>query len=206
MTDINKAHEEAQKENEKREEEKKIKREFLLNKDISAVSVEPVIKGILEINAYDAEQEEKDSSYVRKPIKLIIDSYGGSIYCGNALISVIDSSETPIHGYCYGKAMSMGFMIFSACHYRYAHPLATLMYHDGGTTMRGMTEEIQLDIDQLRRLIKHGDRFLLANTGLTESKLEEVKRLRINWYMFAEEAMQYGIVDEIIQSKRNRKK
>src|SRR5437868_3684521 len=143
----------------KKEEPKKDfkKREFLLNKNISAESVEPIIKGILEMNEYDDEQQEKDPLFVRKPIKLIVDSFGGDIYSGNALVGVIDSSKTPVHGYCYGKAMSMGFMIFAICHYRYAHQIATLMYHDGGTIARGTTEEIQLDVDQLRRLVEHGD-------------------------------------------------
>lgn len=179
-------------------------REFLLNKNITAESLDAIIKGILEINRHDEKQEEKDSDYVRKPIKLVVDSFGGDMYSGNALIGVIDTSETPIHGYCYGKVMSQGFMIYASCHYRYAHPIATFMYHDGGTTVKGMTEEMQLDIDQLRRLTAHGDRFLLETTNLTKEKLDEVKKGRYNWYLFAEEALEYGIVDELIPSKRNK--
>lgn len=180
-------------------------REFLLNKHISAENVEKIIKGILEINRYDDKQQEKDSTYERKPIKLIIDSFGGSIHCGNALAGIIDTSETPVHGYCYGKAMSQGFMIFAICHYRYAHPIATFMYHDGGSTYKGLTEQIQLDIDELRRLVAIGDKFLVRDTKLTMEKLEEVKKLRLNWYMDAEEALKWGIVDELLESKRNKK-
>lgn len=180
-------------------------REFLLNKVITAESVDAVIKGILEINRYDEKQEAEKEDYVRKPIKLIVDSFGGDMYSGNALIGVIDTSVTPVHGYCYGKAMSQAFMIYASCHYRYAHPIATFMYHDGGSTFKGMTEEIQLDVDQLRKLTAHGDKFLLETTKLTKAKLDKVKKLRVNWYMFADEALEHGVVDEILPSKRNRK-
>lgn len=187
---------------EEKKDNKKPKREFLLNKNVSAESVEPIIKGILEVNEYDREQKEKDENYVPKPIRLVVDSYGGDIYSGNALVAIIDSSETPVWGYCYGKAMSMGFMIYNACHKRFAHMLACLMYHDAGSVTRGFVEEMQMDIDQVRKLIRHGDTLLLANTKLTRERLDEVKKTRTNWYMFADEAMQYGVVHEIIKSTR----
>ena len=179
-------------------------REFLLNKHISADNVEKIIKGILEINRYDDKERKKDHTYIRKPIKLIIDSFGGSIHCGNALAGIIDTSETPVHGYCYGKAMSQAFMIFAICHKRFAHPIATFMYHDGGSTFRGLTEQIQLDIDELRRLVAIGDEFLVRDTKLTKEKLEKIKKSRLNWYMDAKEALEWGIVDEILESKRNK--
>src|SRR5205085_12491300 len=135
-------------------------------------------------------------------IKLIVDSYGGDIYSGNTLVALIDSSVTPVHTYCYGKAMSMGFMIYNAGHKRFAHMLATFMYHDAGSVTRGLVEEMQMDIDQIRRLVKHGDTLLLANTKLTRERLDEVKKTRTNWYMFTDEAVQYGIVHEIIKSTR----
>jgi ATP-dependent Clp protease protease subunit len=100
-------------------------REFLLNKNVSSDSVEAIVKGIFEINRYDDKQEEIDSAYVRRPIKITVDSFGGSIYCGLLLVNAIENSDTPIHGYCYSKAMSMGFITFVVCHKRFASPNAT---------------------------------------------------------------------------------
>lgn len=179
-------------------------REFLINKNITAENVEAIIKGILEINRYDEKQEEKNSNYIRKPIKVIVDSYGGHIYCGTALIGIIDSSETPVHTYCYGKAMSMGFAIFASGHKRFAHRLATFMYHDAGSAYGGTTEQIRQDIAQLQNWVDHMEEYILSLTNLPRRKLEEVRRMKQDWFMFAEEAMSYGLVDELIESKRNK--
>lgn len=180
------------------------KREFILNKNVTAESVQPIIEGINEINRFDAEQEAKDSSYVRKPIKLIVDSYGGSIYCGNALVNTIDTSETPVHGYCLGKAMSMGFAIFVACHKRFAHKNASLMYHDAGTAEKGTLEEIQIGIDQVKKVVKIMDAMIVEYTNIPKTKLDRVKKSRKNWYMFATEAFELGVVDELIKSTREK--
>lgn len=199
MTTENKEKEDIK--NDIKKEDKK-KREFLLNKEISAESVESIILGILEVNKFDEEKEKDDSNYKREPIKLIVDSYGGSIYCGNTLISIIDTSKTPVHTYCYGKAMSQGLMIYASGHKRFAHPLACFMYHDGGSVYKGTTEEIQLSVEQLRKLTKMCDKYLVETTNLTQEKLDEVKNARLNWYFFAEEALEYGVVDELLNSTR----
>lgn len=177
-------------------------REFLLNKHVSADSVEAIVKGIFEINRYDTKQEENDSTYVRKPIKLTIDSFGGSIYCGMLLVNAIENSDTPIHGYCYGKAMSMGFIIFMVCHYRYASPDATLMYHDAGTSLGDTIEGIQQSIDQTKRVVKRMDGLITAYTNIPQTKLDKVKKLKQNWYIFGDEAVELGLVDELLVSKR----
>lgn len=181
-------------------------REFLLNKNVSADSVEKIVKGILEINRYDEKQELENEDYIRKPIKVIIDSYGGSIYCGLLLINVIENSETPVHGYCYSKAMSMGLAIFTACHRRFASPLATLMYHDAGTTLGDTVEGIQQGIDQLKRVVKRLDAMIVEYTNgkVTQRQLDKIKREKKNWYIFGDDAVELGLVDELLESKRNK--
>lgn len=181
-----------------------VKREFILNKQVTAESVQPIIEGINEVNRFDDEQEANDPTYVRKPIKLIVDTYGGSIYDGNTLINTIDTSKTPVHGYCYGKAMSMGFAIFVVCHERYAHKRASLMYHDGGTSEKGTLGEIQIAIDQIKKMVKANDEMIVEYTKIPKSKLDRVKRERKNWYMFATDALELGVVDGLIESTRNK--
>lgn len=180
------------------------KREFLLNKNVSAESVQNIIEGINEINRYDVEQESKDSDYIRKPIKVIVDSYGGSIYCGLALVNTIDTSETPIHTYCFGKAMSMGFAIFNAGHKRFAHKNAYFMYHDAGTTERDTIEGIQQSIDQIKKVVKALDEMIVEYTDIPMATLNRYKKRKENWYMNGVEAMELGLVDELVMSTRSK--
>lgn len=180
------------------------KREFILNKTVSAESVQPIIVGINEINAHDNEQQEKDPNYVRKPIKLIIDSFGGSIYCGFALANTVDTSETPVHTYCLGKAMSMGFLIFVVGHKRFAHPNATLMYHDAGTSLGDTVEGIQQSLNQTKKIVRAGDNMITNYTNIKQTKLDRIKREKKNWYMFATEGFELGVVDELLVSTRKK--
>jgi ATP-dependent Clp protease, protease subunit len=179
-------------------------REFLLNKNVSAESVEKIVKGIFEINRYDDKQEEEDENYIRKPIKIVVDSFGGSIYCGMLLVNAIENSETPIHTYCYSKAMSMGFITFAVGHKRFASPNATLMYHDAGTTLGDTIEGIQQSIDQTKRVVKRMDGLITSYTNIPQTKLDKVKKMKQNWYIFGDDAVELGLVDELLESKRNK--
>ena len=77
----------------------------------------------------DDEKDEKEKDYNREPIKLYINSYGGSIYDMWGLIDVILNSKTPIYTYCTGYAMSAAFKIFLAGHKRYCYKHSIFMYH-----------------------------------------------------------------------------
>jgi ATP-dependent Clp protease protease subunit len=178
------------------------KRDFILNDDVSASSIKDIIMGILEINRYDEEQLEKNEKYVRRPINLIVNTYGGSIYDGFALVSVMDTSKTPVHTYCYGKAMSMGFLIFAIGHKRFAHPLATFMYHNGAVGMHDDYKGLEYGLEQGKSIVAMGDRYITSITNITQEKLDHYKERRQNWYMFAEEAFEYGLVDELLTSAR----
>lgn len=179
-------------------------REFLLNKNVSAESVESIVKGIFEINRYDEKQELENKDYVRRPIKITIDSYGGNIYCGLLLVNAIENSDTPIHTYCYSKAMSMGFMVFVVGHKRFASPIATLMYHDAGTSLGGTMEDIQQGVDQINKVVKRMDGMITAYTNIPQTKLDKIKKMKQNWYIFGDDAIELGIVDELLESKRNK--
>ncbi|MGD1416520.1 ClpP family protease [Bacillus stercoris] len=181
---------------------KDVKREFMLNKDVSAESVQPIIEGINAVNNHDKEQEERNPDYVRKPIKLIVDSLGGYIYDGFTLANTIDTSETPVHTYCLGKAMSMGFLLFVVGHKRFVAESATLLYHDGGTTLAGTFETIKQDLERNIRLRERGNDFIVRYTNIPRSRLEEVVLMKQDWDITGAEALKLGVADEIIPSTR----
>jgi ATP-dependent Clp protease protease subunit len=178
------------------------KREFLLNENVSATSVKSIILGINDINRYDDEQQEADENYVRKPIKLIVDSFGGIMYDGFALANLIDTSKTPVHTYCYGKAMSMGLVIFLSGHKRIMHPFATLMYHDASNVVSGTMEEIDQSVNQTKRLVKVVDYLITSTSKVEQKKLNRIKREVKNWYLFGDEAFELGLADELLKSTK----
>jgi ATP-dependent Clp protease, protease subunit len=186
------------------ESAEKRNREFILNENVSASTVKDIIMGIIEINRLDAEAKAEAESYEAKPIKVIVNTYGGSVYDGFALTAVIDTSETPVYTYLYGKAMSMGFIIFASGHKRFAHPLATLMYHQVANTLHGKTNEIEEGTTQMRKLQKTYDDYILTVSNVPKTKMDSTKRKKTEWYIPASEAIEYGLVDELLTSTRNK--
>lgn len=82
------------------------KRDLLLSDRISQSTVKDIIKDIFEINFDDDEKEEIYKGWERTPIRLFINSYGGNVYDGLALIDVIKRSKTPVHTVCIGSCMT----------------------------------------------------------------------------------------------------
>lgn len=173
-------------------------RNIVLSSDITASSVADIIESILDINTLDDELEEDLQDYHREPIKLIINSFGGSVYDGFALIAAIEHSKTPIHGYCYGSAMSMGFIIYISTHVRYAHKTSTLMYHEISDMFWGNITGAKQNLKECERLQKVYDDYVLGRTKIPVDKMDEYKARKEDWYMSAQEAAKYKIIHKII--------
>ena len=181
-----------------------LKRDFILNENVTESSVKDIITGILAVNKHDAKKSKEDPNYVVEPITLVVGSYGGSVYDGLGLVSVIDSSETPVHTYCYSKAMSMGFIIFASGHKRFAHPLAFFMYHEVSSVLGGSGTDIKKGTKQLDVLMETYDSYILETTNVPKHRMDETKQRNEDWYIPATEALHYNLVDELLVSKRKR--
>lgn len=181
-----------------------IKRDFILNGNVTESYVESIVNGILAVNRHDDKKQKEDPNYVREPIHLVVSSFGGSAYDGFGLTAVMDSSETPVYTYCYSKAMSAGLVIFSAGHKRFAHPLARFMYHEVATGLHGKLTQLKDDMDEIQSLQDTYDGYLLSVSNLPKHIMDEKNKCRSDWYFSATEAFHYGLVDELITSKRNK--
>lgn len=174
-------------------------RSIILSDDIDNETVEEIMQFILDANAYDEDFENQIRDYERKPIKLIVNSYGGSMYDGFALVGVIENSTTPIYTYCYGSAMSMALPIFASGHTRFMSKYATLMYHEALTTHIDMKFSlIKDDMEECSRLLKQYDEYLISHSIITQKQLDDVKKARRDWYITPNEALKHEIIDEII--------
>ena len=160
--------------------------------DIETEVVNEIIHSIYEINEEDVKKEKAD------PIKLIINSSGGEIYSGLALIDVINTSLTPIHTICHGAAMSMGLIIFAAGHHRTASPNATFMYHEAMYGLEGKTAYHKQEMKEANRIDKLCDDYLISRTKLTQKIMDNVKNTQAEWYFDAKTALKYNVVNEIL--------
>lgn len=160
--------------------------------DIETENVNDLIYAIYEINEEDVKKQTAE------PIKLIINSSGGEIYSGLALIDVISTSLTPVHTICHGAAMSMGLIIFVAGHHRTSSPNATFMYHEAMYDVEGKMAYHKQEIKEANRIDKICDDYLMSRTKLTSKLLEDVKNKQSEWYFDAKIALKYGVVNEIL--------
>ena len=174
-------------------------RTIILSCYVDEDSAYDIIELIAFINDFDEQEEENRKDYERKPIKLIVNSFGGSVYDGFAIIAAIDLSKTPIHTYCYGSAMSMALLIFVAGHYRYAHNLSTFMYHEClDSPIQDKLSTLKENMDETQRIMDMYDKYLLSKTKLKNAQLTRRKKTKTDWYMSAESATEYGIVHEVL--------
>ena len=168
-----------------------------LSRIVTLGEIEPefinnIIQLIYEINDEDAKKTHAE------PIKLIINSLGGEVYSGLALIDVIDSSQTPVYTICHGSCMSMALPIYAAGHHRLASKNATFMYHEASYTAEGKVLHHKQELKETDRIDMVCDNYLLSKTKFTQKQFTDVKTKRSEWYFDVKVATKYGLVDEVI--------
>lgn len=177
-------------------------RNLYLQKQVDQASMGDLTQKIIEINEDDARLKKLYDvygiEYKPKPIKIYIDSYGGQVYQCFGLLGVMEKSKTPIHTIVTGCAMSCGFMILISGHKRFAYKLSTPLYHQVSTTKSGTLKEIEEDIIETKRLQETIEEITLERTKITKKKLKEIYEGKIDWFMSSKEALELGVVDEIL--------
>ena len=167
-------------------------RKLFLNEHISQDTIHEVVKHILQYNSDDKGVDPAD----RKPILLYVVSKGGDVDAGFELIDVVQNSKTPVHTINLGYQYSMGFLIGLAGHKRYASKNAKFLMHDGSNFVYNSGAKAQ---DQMRfnsRVEERIKAYILSRGKLTSDEYDA--KLRVEWYMFADEAKDRGFVDYII--------
>jgi ATP-dependent Clp protease protease subunit len=159
---------------------------------IDEESVNEVIQLIYDINEEDIKKTQVE------PIKLIINSPGGEVYSGLALIDVIDNSQTPIYTICHGAAMSMALIVYAAGHHRLASKYATFMYHEANYGLEGKVAVHKQEIKEADRTEKICDDYLLSKTKFTKKQFDSIRKAQGEWYFDVEVAKKHGLVDEIL--------
>jgi len=130
-------------------------------------------------------------------IQLYINSPGGYVTSGFAIYDTIKSLKSPVSTICTGLAASMGSILLSVGKKgrRFIQPNAKVMIHQPSGGARGQASNIEIQAREIIKTKEIGARILAENCGQTFEKI--MKDFNRDYWMSAEESMEYGIVDGI---------
>ncbi|HYO55151.1 ATP-dependent Clp endopeptidase proteolytic subunit ClpP [Archangium sp.] len=136
-----------------------------------------------------------------KGINLYINSPGGSVTAGLAIYDTMQYVKCPVSTICIGQAASMGALLLlaGAAGKRYALPNARIMIHQPLGGAQGQASDIDIQAKEILRLRSYINGLIVKHTGHTIERIE--KDTERDYFMSAEEARQYGILDEVVSKQ-----
>jgi len=167
-------------------------RQLFFSGEIDQFGIPEIVQHIMHFNAEDAGIAPEN----RKPIRLYLTSNGGEVDSGFELIDCIRASCTPVWTINLGYLYSMGALIGMAGHKRFATQNAKYLIHDGTNFVYNSGYKAQ---DQMKFNAKVEGRikdYILLTSKITPEEYDE--KARFEWYMFADEALEKGLVDEVV--------
>jgi ATP-dependent Clp protease protease subunit len=134
-----------------------------------------------------------------KDIYLYINSPGGVVTGGMAILDTMKFIKNKVHTICIGQAASMGAVLLAGGEKgkRFALPNARIMIHQPLGGAQGQATDIQIQAQEIGRIKTSLNKMLADWTGQTVATIE--KDTDRDFYMSAEEALKYGLIDEVIQ-------
>ena len=163
---------------------------IFLGEEVTDVSANVIIAQLLFLEGEDPE----------KDIHLYINSPGGSVSAGLAIYDTMQYIKCDVSTICIGMAASMGSFLLSggAKGKRFALPNSEIMIHQPLGGARGQATEIKIAAEHILKTRDRLNKILAANTGQSLEQIE-IDTERDN-FMSAQEAKEYGLVDEVITS------
>src|SRR5688572_17456568 len=138
----------------------------------------------------------------KKDIHLYINSPGGSVTAGLAIYDTMQFLTCDVNTYCIGQAASMGAVLLCGGKKgkRYALPNANIMIHQVLGGAEGPASDVEIRVKHMLRLKARLNAILAHHTGRTVQQVE--KDSDRDYYMTADEAKDYGLVDEVVKSRK----
>ena len=167
---------------------------IFLSEDVNHVTASLIIAQMLFLESEDPDKE----------ISFYINSPGGYITDGMAIVDTMNYIKCPVSTICVGLAASMGSVLLTcgAKGKRFATPNSEILIHQplisGG--LAGQTTEIKIHADHMVKTREKLNKLLSEKTGQSLEQIE--KDTERDHYMTAQEALEYGLIDEIIDVRR----
>lgn len=136
-----------------------------------------------------------------KDINIYINSPGGSVTAGLAIYDTIQFVKCDVSTYCVGQAASMGALLLAAGTKgkRYSLPFSRVMIHQPWGGAQGSASDVSIHAREILKMKDQLNQILRKHTGQAIERIE--KDTDRDYFMSAEEARDYGIVDQVIESK-----
>jgi len=134
----------------------------------------------------------------KKDISFYINSPGGHVSAGLAVLDTMNHIQPNVSTVCVGMAASMGAVLLSAGQKgkRFALPNAEIMIHQPSGGAEGMAADIEITAKQILKIRERLNKILAKNTGQKYEKIAaDVDR---DFFMTAEESVKYGIIDKVL--------
>lgn len=152
-------------------------------------------------NAIVAQMLFLESEDPDKDIQIYINSPGGSVTAGLAIYDTMQFVKNDIVTYCIGQCASMGAHLLAAGTKgkRFALPNARIMIHQPSGGAQGQATEIEITYKEIQRLKESLAASFAKHTGQPLKKV--IKDMDRDYFMGAEEALEYGIVDKVLSER-----
>jgi len=146
-----------------------------------------------------------ESEDPEKEIAFYINSPGGSVTAGLAIYDTMQFIKPPVSTLCLGQAASMGALLLTAGHKgrRYALPHSRIMIHQPLGGAQGQATDLEIQAREILRLREDLNNLFVKHTGQSLRKIE--KDTDRDMFMSPEQAVEYGIIDEVIVSRGSSK-
>lgn len=167
-------------------------RQIFFGTDVNSDSANIIISQLLYL---DSVSHEDITMYVNSP--------GGSVYDGNGILDTMAFIKSDVKTVCTGLAASMGSMILmcGTRGKRFALPMSRIMIHQPSGGVKGQATEIQITYEEIQRL-KNELESLISQRTKQPLEVVQADCERDHWFT-AQEALNYGIIDEVIEVKRD---
>ena len=167
---------------------------IFLGEEVNDASASLVVAQMLYLESKDPD----------KDIQLYINSPGGSITAGMAIYDTMQYIRCDVSTICIGMAASMGAFLLAAGEKgkRFALPNSEIMIHQPLGGMQGQATDIQIHAERIIKMKQHLNEILSERTGQPLDVIA-ADTVRDN-FMSAEKAKAYGLIDQVIESKKNK--
>lgn len=161
--------------------------------EINDMSADLVVAQLLFL---EAQNPDKD-------ISLYINSPGGSVTAGLAIYDTMQHIRPDVQTICLGQCASMGAVLLAggAKNKRYALPSSRVMIHQPWGGVQGQAVDINIQAKEIVRLKKLTIKYFAENTGKTEKQV--AADMERDFFMSAEEALTYGIIDTVMNRRKD---
>ena len=164
----------------------------LLGGEVTDESANLIVAQLLFLQSQDA----------KKTINMYINSPGGSVTAGLAIYDTMQFISCPVATYCIGQAASMGAVLLTAGAKgkRFALPNARIMIHQPWGGAEGKASDIEITAREILRLKERLNHILADHAG--KSYEDVVRDTDRDYFMSAEEAAAYGLIDRVVSQKK----